>query len=231
VQERGGVTRIFFARDVFASHGENAAASWLRDCAKAGKAVKINHIRHEAAHCDAGAESSSAATPERPRRPPMEVAMSIAMKLQKYLDRKQACFNLIEHQPTKDAMSAADVCRVYPDCVAKAVVVRSREGYLLAVLPASQRISLLRLQEALGQPYALATEGELDRLFDDCVHGAVPPIGECYGLDVVAETSLFDSSDIYFEGGDLKTLVHMSQAQFSQLSDDARRAHFAAALE
>ncbi|MDI9847797.1 YbaK/EbsC family protein [Rhodoblastus sp. 17X3] len=157
--------------------------------------------------------------------------MSISMKLQKYLDRKQARFDLIEHQPTKDTMSAAEVCRVYPDCLAKAVVVRSRGGYLLAVLPASQRISLSRLQLALGQPCTLATEGELDRLFDDCTHGAVPAIGECYGLDVVAEASVFDPGDIYFEGGDLKTLVHMSQAQFSQLTDEARRAHFAAAFE
>ena len=157
--------------------------------------------------------------------------MSVSAKLQKYLVRKQIRFDIIEHRPTNDTLSTAEASHVSPDCLVKAVVVRSREGYLLAVLPASQRISLSRLQLALGQPYSLATERELDKLFDDCIHGAVPPIGECYGLDVVAEASVFDPADIYFEGGDHKTLVHMSQAQFSQLSNEARRAHFAAAFE
>jgi Ala-tRNA(Pro) deacylase len=157
--------------------------------------------------------------------------MSVSAKLQHYLARKQVRFDITEHHPTKDAMSTAEACQIPAERLAKAVVVRSREGYLLAVLPASQRISLSRLQLALGQPYALATEGELDRLFDDCAHGAVPPIGECYGLDVVVEPGVFDATDIYFEAGDHKTLIHMSKTQFSRLSDEARRAHFAAAFE
>jgi Ala-tRNA(Pro) deacylase len=201
------------------------------DCAAPSKAIEFKNIQHEAGRPDAAAESGSTTLAECTRRLPREVVMSVSAKLQNYLARKQIRFDITEHQPTNDMMSTAEACHVSPDCLAKAVVVRSREGYLLAVLPASQRISLSRLQLALGQPYVLATERELDRLFDDCVHGAVPPIGECYGLDVVTEASLFDPTDIYFEGGDHKTLVHMSQAQFSQLSDEARRAHFAAAFE
>ncbi|MGO9392006.1 aminoacyl-tRNA deacylase, partial [Rhodoblastus sp.] len=91
--------------------------------------------------------------------------MPVAAKLQKYLARKQIRFDIMEHRPTNDTLSTAEASHVSPDCLVKAVVVRSHEGYLLAVLPASQRISLSRLQLALGQPYALATERELDQLF------------------------------------------------------------------
>jgi Ala-tRNA(Pro) deacylase len=157
--------------------------------------------------------------------------MPIAEKLKHHLARRHVQFDMTEHQLTKRAMDTAAACHVSPDSLAKAVVVRTRDGYCLAILPASQRLSLARLQPALSRPCALATEKEIDRLFDDCVSGAIPPVGECYGLDVIAEASIFEQPDIYFEGGDHMTLVHMSQAQFTALNEDARRARFTAAFE
>lgn len=157
--------------------------------------------------------------------------MSIAAKLKNHLTRKQVQFDLTEHPLANGAMPTAEAGHVSADDLAKAVVVRTGEGYLLAVLPASQRLSLSRLRPALKQDCALATEGEIDKLFDDCAHGAIPPVGECYGLDVIADASIFERPDVYFEAGDHRTLVHVSQAEFVRLNEDARRAHFAAALE
>ena len=99
---------------------------------------------------------------------------------------------------------------------------------MLAVLPASRRISRVDLKAELGEDFALATENELEQLFEDCVLGAIPPIGECYGLDAVVETTVCDQPDVYFEGGDHATLVHVSQAQFAELTGHAPHAHFAA---
>jgi Ala-tRNA(Pro) deacylase len=155
--------------------------------------------------------------------------MSIAMKLGEHLARKQIKFDLAPHRRTTDAMSSADAGHISPDCLAKGVVFRAKDGYFLAVLPASQRVSQPRLKELLGESCSMATEQEIDQLFEDCVHGAIPPIGECYGLDVIVEPSIDNPPDVYFEGGDHTTLVHVSRAQFAQLSENARRAHFAAA--
>jgi Ala-tRNA(Pro) deacylase len=153
------------------------------------------------------------------------------VKLLAHLDRKQIKFDMVPHRRTKDAMSSAEACCISPDCLAKGVVLRASEGYFLTILPASQRISWSRLQRLIGEACVLATENELDQLFEDCAHGAIPPIGECYGLDVVVDASICDPPDVYFEGGDHATLVHLSQTQFAQLCENARFAHFAAALE
>ena len=157
--------------------------------------------------------------------------MSIATKLKNHMVRKHVDFDLTEHRLTNGSMSTAEACDLSPDCLAKAVVVRTRDGYVLAVLPASQRLSLWRLQTEVNQRCALATEKEIDQLFDDCAHGAVPAIGECYGLDVIADASIFDQPEVYFEGGDHMTLVHTSQAQFARLHEDARRAAFSVSFE
>src|SRR3974377_2035278 len=61
---------------------------------------------------------------------------------------------------------------------------------------------------------------------DDCVSGAIPPVGECYGLDTVVDDSIEEQPEVYLEGGDHETLVHMSHAQFASLTATARHGSF-----
>ena len=46
---------------------------------------------------------------------------------------------------------------------------------------------------------------------------AVPPIAAPYGLRSLLDESLAKQSDIYFEAGDHRTLVHVSGEQFNKL--------------
>ncbi|THK35567.1 YbaK/EbsC family protein [Ensifer sp. MPMI2T] len=154
--------------------------------------------------------------------------MTIALTLQAYLDRKGVEYDLVEHRPTRSSMSTARACHIAARCLAKGVVLRRRDGYLLAILPASGNVRLSKLKAAFGEDLTFATEHELDQLIPDCAHGAVPPVGECYGLDVIIEDSVCDQPEVYFEGGDHATLVHMSQAQFARLTREALHGNFSA---
>ena len=151
--------------------------------------------------------------------------MSIAPTLRLFLDQN-VTYEVVTHDPTMSSMRTAEAAHISGDCVAKGVVLRHNGGYLLAVLPASHRIRLADLQARLGDDVALAPENEIDQLFRDCVHGAVPPVGECYGLDVIVDDSIDARPDVYMEGGDHQTLIHMSHAQFARLMADARHAQF-----
>ena len=71
-----------------------------------------------------------------------------------------------------------------------------------------------------------AAEHEIEELFDDCVPGAIPPVGECYGLDTVVDDSIEEQPEVYLEGGDHATLVHMTHAQFASLTATARHGSF-----
>ena len=154
--------------------------------------------------------------------------MSIAASLEKHLSRKHVAYDVVPHPPTMASVSTAQACRVPPERLAKGVVVRTGDRYVLAVLPASRRISRADLRAELGETFVLATENELGQLFEDCVLGAIPPIGECYGLDAVVEPSICDQPEVYFEGGDHATLIHVGQTQFAELTGSARHARFAA---
>ena len=154
--------------------------------------------------------------------------MSIAASLQRHLSRKRVEYDVVSHPPTMASVPTAIASHVSPDSLAKGVVVRTADRYVLAVLPASRRISRADLKAELGENFAFASENELEQLFQDCVAGAVPPIGEAYGLDSVVEPSVCEQPDVYFEGGDHATLVHMSQSQFAELTRNAVHARFAA---
>jgi Ala-tRNA(Pro) deacylase len=152
--------------------------------------------------------------------------MPIAPTLMRYLDQN-ATYDIVLHEPTVSSMRTAQACHIPGDCLAKGVVLRRDGGsYLLAVLPASHHISLPELRMELGEDVDMASESNIDGIFFDCAHGAVPPVGECYGLDVVVDEALDRQPDIYFEGGDHMTLVHMSQSQFARLTANARHQRF-----
>jgi Ala-tRNA(Pro) deacylase len=152
--------------------------------------------------------------------------MAIALTLQKYLAAKNIRYDLMTHQPTRCSRETAKVCHVSGDCVAKGVLLRDETGYALAILPASHHIRLSELRSQLGDDVDLATEYEAAELFPDCSRGALPALGECYGLDMLVDDSIEEQPEVYFEAGDHRTLIHMSHAQFATLTATARHGRF-----
>jgi Ala-tRNA(Pro) deacylase len=151
--------------------------------------------------------------------------MAIALTLQKYLDQN-VTYEVIPHEPTLSSMRTAEACHISGDGLAKGIVLRRDGGYMLAVLPASHHIRLSELRRQIGDDVDLADEMEIDQLFRDCAHGAVPPVGECYGSDVIVDDSIQEQPEVYLESGDHETLLSMSQAQFARVTAQARHGRF-----
>jgi Ala-tRNA(Pro) deacylase len=152
--------------------------------------------------------------------------MALSPNLQQFLLKQQITYELIAHEETLSASRTAEACHISGDRLAKGVLLRSRAGYLLAVLPASHAIRLEDLQDQLGPDVDVAEEAEVGKLFSDCKLGAVPPVGACYGLDMIVDESLVAQPEVYFEAGDHATLVHMDQDQFRKLVGRTRHRRF-----
>ncbi|MBI4274263.1 MAG: YbaK/EbsC family protein, partial [Rhizobiales bacterium] len=140
--------------------------------------------------------------------------MTTALTLHQYLDGLGIAYHVLQHAPTTSSLRTAEASHIPADKLAKAVVLKNEQGYLLAVLPASHHLEWKALRNWLNQNFALATEEEIAWLFPDCDLGAVPPVGEAYGIETVVDDSIAEQSDIYFEGGDHATLVHMTGPAF-----------------
>jgi len=143
--------------------------------------------------------------------------MAIAMTLKSYLDDHQITFSSVEHQHTDSSVDSAKSAHIPLHQMAKAVVLEDSAGFMVAVLPSSNRLNLGWVNEELERNLKLATEAELKALFKDCETGAIPALSNAYGLKVIWDDQLKHASDIYIEAGDHEHLIHLAGDDFRAL--------------
>jgi Ala-tRNA(Pro) deacylase len=156
----------------------------------------------------------------------MREAAMISSSLQSYLEAQAIAFDEVPHAPALCASDNAQAAHISGNSLAKGVVLKSGDSYMMAVVPASRRVRLDALGNMLGREVALASESEIRPLFADCEIGAVPPVGAAYGLDMIVDDSLMGDGDVYFEGGDHRTLVHLNADGWRQMTRNARHSSF-----
>jgi len=152
--------------------------------------------------------------------------MGISIALAQYLAEHDVPYDVVEHAHSGTASQSAGASHIPPDRIAKAVVLKAGHGFILAVLPASRHIQFAELRKQLGEDVDLANEEQIETLFLDCESGAVPALGAAYGLKVIVDGSLADQPEMYLEGGDHASLVHISGATFRALTAGASQASF-----
>ena len=156
--------------------------------------------------------------------------MAVALTMQEYLDRWGVEYELVPHPHTSSSQETAEAAHIPGDNLAKAVLTEDYRGYLMVVIPANHQVEFDQLDFELDRRLELATEEELSDIFLDCEVGAIPPLGEAYGIDVALDDSLTDRDDIYFEAGDHSALVHVSGEDFRDLMASAEHGHFSTHL-
>jgi Ala-tRNA(Pro) deacylase len=154
--------------------------------------------------------------------------MGIALTLRDYLDNKHVDYDVMVHKRTQCAQDTARASHVPAERMAKAVVLTREGGFLLAVVPASAKVQLDTIEKMLHCRVEMATEEEIGMLFPDCETGAVPPLAEPYAVDVFVDERLDDQPDIYLEGGDHRSLIHIPGSQFRALTKNVRHARISA---
>ncbi len=154
--------------------------------------------------------------------------MAISPTILDFLNSKKAAFDTFSHPKTYTSADTATAAHVADDHIAKGVVVKDDQGYLLVVIPASQWLDTHRLRAELDRDLHLAAEEENDRLFPDCRSGAIPPLGTAYGIECVLDEDLMSLSAVYFEAGDHEHLIRVGGAVFHDLMAGVRHGHFCA---
>lgn len=154
--------------------------------------------------------------------------MAIAARVKWFLQSHGVEYDVLSHAHTESSRAAADAARVPQNRLAKCVLLEDERGYVMAVLPASERVELAKLNAALHRELELADEAELPSLFRDCALGAVPPLGTAYNIPTVVEDSLLSAPEVWFEGGDHEDLVHVRGAAFLSLLAGSRHGSFTA---
>jgi Ala-tRNA(Pro) deacylase len=143
--------------------------------------------------------------------------MAIATTLKSFLEKNHVEYDMVEHDHSDTSLESAHSAQVPGHQVAKAVVLEDDKGYIVSVLPSTNRLDMEWVNESLGRQLEMANEDELPNLFQDCEFGAVPALSNAYGLDVIWDDQLKSAAEIYIEAGDHENLIHMKGDSFRKL--------------
>lgn len=139
-------------------------------------------------------------------------------KLKDFLDENSVRYVSIKHSPAYTSQEIAESAHIRGKEMAKTVMVKTKAGMAMVVLPASERVRLELLAQSLGtDSVELAAEGEFDELFPDCELGAMPPFGNLYNMEVFVSPHLAEDAEIAFNAGSHTELIRMSYADFERL--------------
>ena len=145
--------------------------------------------------------------------------MTVLRKLQEVLDRQHVPYEVRTHPEVFTAQEIAAALHVPGRELAKVVMVKAGDRFVMAVLPASWRADPPRLRAVPNAPDArLATEAEFKGLFPDCDVGAMPPFGNLYGLEVYVDRSLTADETILFNAGTHYEAVRMQYEDFARMA-------------
>ncbi len=119
-----------------------------------------------------------------------------------HLEQQGSTFEVIPHRQAYTSVDEARALGVDAGEVLKTLAVRTTSGYALMVLPASTRLDLHLVREALGDHRArLATEDELGRDFPGYELGALPPLGALLGAAVYVDPEVLRHDTVAFAAG------------------------------
>jgi Ala-tRNA(Pro) deacylase len=136
-----------------------------------------------------------------------------------FLDARGLRHAVVEHPQTFTAGADARVAAVPLEHTAKAVMARDTDGYVLAIVPASELLDVRKLRHLTHRPHLrLATEIELATDFPQFEVGAVPPFGELFDCPDYIDHRLLGTPRVLCNGGDHRHSVVLNSGELRQAS-------------
>jgi Ala-tRNA(Pro) deacylase len=144
--------------------------------------------------------------------------MSIARRLKEYLEENRVPYTHCTHRLAYTAQEVAAAQHVPGREMAKTIVVKADDRFVLVILPAVLKIDMKALREELPFKHVdLASEKEFAALFPDSEIGAMVPFGNLYQLSVYVDPSLSADEEIVFNAGTHVDTIKMKYRDFERL--------------
>jgi Ala-tRNA(Pro) deacylase len=139
-------------------------------------------------------------------------------KLKEFLDREKVKYICITHSPAYTAQEVAASAHVTGRELAKTVIVKLDGEMAMAVLPANRKVIIQDLREVTGcDQVKFASEEEFKQRFPDCETGAMPPLGNLYGMEVFVAETLTANEEIAFNAGSHTEIMKLGFKDFERL--------------
>ena len=145
------------------------------------------------------------------------------MNFAQFLQDRQIPFDLIPERSQAASMTADEACATRGRHIAKTVLLRTPDGYLIAIYPWGYRLNLENLQMLVGvHPIVRASVAEVQEQFADTPEGFVPPLGSRYGIRSVMDIHLAGCASILFRAPIGADSIRMALEDFDRIEHPIR---------
>jgi len=142
--------------------------------------------------------------------------MPIPKKLLNALAKHQVKYRVLPHKTVFTAYDLATTLGEPLGKVAKTLLVRADQRYVLVVLPASYRLDFKKLAKLLkAKTVSISPEAAIKRM--KVMPGTTPPFGSLLGIGVVVEKALVRAGDIIVRAGSLTESLGMHAKDFVKM--------------
>ena len=125
--------------------------------------------------------------------------MATTYELVKYLSSMKVEFSLRTHQPVNSAYDRARILRIPAQMVVQTKLIKLNGCCWMVIIPAHRTINFNSLGRILrSTDIRVCDLSDWDYYFPTCEISAVPPLGNLYGLNVLADISFEQGRHIVF---------------------------------
>jgi Ala-tRNA(Pro) deacylase len=145
--------------------------------------------------------------------------MAILKRLKAILDEEKISYEVYNHALAYTAQEIASTQHISGNEMAKVVMIEADDELVMAVVRGNDKIDLHFVEDSLRVRKArLATEDEFISRFPECEIGAMPPLGNLFGLKVYVDPALAKDEYIYFNAGNHAQTVRLNYKDFARLA-------------
>jgi Ala-tRNA(Pro) deacylase len=148
----------------------------------------------------------------------------VMAEIRDLLEQHGCWYETFEHQAVRTSEEAAATRPGYTlHQGAKAIILQRKDAggeksFVMLVFPADRRLDSKQAKAALGtKSIRFAAEDEVMEVARGVEVGAIPPFGNLFGLDVMADHGLFQQERIVFNAGDRRFSIAMASADYRRL--------------
>jgi len=146
---------------------------------------------------------------------------SVVAQIVELLKRRNIWFETFEHEPVRTSEEAAKVRHGYSlQQGAKAILLRvkistTEKKFVMLVLPGDARFDSGKVKNLLKpKDIRFATEEEVIAATGGVLPGGVPPFGNLFGIETIADPKILEQEKIVFNAGDRSFSIAMKSADY-----------------
>ena len=135
--------------------------------------------------------------------------MNLFEKIKQLLDENNITYQTYHHPPTLTSEESAKYRKVPMKIGAKAILLKVKDNYVVAVMPADRRLDYKKIKAVLETKKVRFAAVEELKAVTGCDKGALPPFGHLFSLQLVVDEKLFEEEHMAFNAGSLTDSIKM----------------------